>query len=53
MRGSGRILVGLLIVFGSVGGLDNAADSELMLLTGLAGLGMLLMVSGIKAMKDI
>ncbi len=53
MRGTIRIFVGLLVVFGAVGGLDNASDSDLLLLAGIASAGMLLMFSGVKAMKEI
>jgi hypothetical protein len=53
MRGTIRILVGLLVVFGTVGGIDNSTDSELLLLVGIASVGMLLMFSGVKAMKEL
>ena len=53
MRGSIRLIVGFLVVFGAVGGLDNATDSELFLIAGFAAIGMLLMLSGVKAMKEI
>ena len=53
MRGTIRTLVGFFIVFGSVGGIDNASDSELFLLAGIASVGMMLMLSGVKAMKEI
>jgi len=53
MRGTLRTLVGFVIVFGAVGGIDNASDSELLLLAGIASVGMLLMFSGVKAMKEI
>jgi hypothetical protein len=53
MRGSIRLIVGFLVVFGAVGGIDNASDSELMLLAGVASAGMLLMLSGLKASKEV
>jgi len=53
MRGSIRVLVGLLVVFGAVGGIDNASDSDLFLCAGIAAVGMLLMASGVKAMKEL
>ena len=53
MRGSIRLIVGLLVVFGAVGGIDNASDSDLFLLCGIASAGMLLMLSGLKASKEI
>ena len=53
MRGSIRLIFGFLVVFGAVGGLDNATDSELFLIAGFAAIGMMLMLSGVKAMKEI
>jgi len=53
MRGTLRTLIGFVIVFGAVGGIDNSTDSELLLLVGIASAGMLLMFSGVKAMKEI
>jgi len=53
MRGTLRTLIGFVIVFGCVGGIDNATDSELLLLAGIAAIGMMLMFSGVKAMKEI
>lgn len=53
MRGSIRLIVGFLVVFGAVGGIDNASDSDLMLLAGVASAGMLLMLSGLKASKEV
>jgi hypothetical protein len=52
MRGSIRTVVGFLIVFGAVGGLDNAADSELFLLAAIASVGMMIMFSGVKGLKS-
>ena len=51
MKGSIRAFVGLFIVFGAVGGIDNAADGELLLGISLAVLGLLLMYSGVRAMN--
>ena len=53
MKGSIRLVVGFLIVFGAVGGMDNSTDSELFMLTGIASVGLLIMLSGVKAMKEI
>ena len=53
MRGSIRMFVGFMLVFGSVGGMDSSTDSELLMLAGIASAGMLLMLSGVKAMKEI
>ena len=51
MRGSIRAFVGLFIVFGAVGGMDNAVDGDLLLVTSVAVLGLLLMYSGVRAMN--
>jgi hypothetical protein len=53
MRGTIRTVLGFFIVFGCVGGIDNATDSELLLLAGITAIGMLLMLSGVKAMKEL
>ena len=52
MKGSIRMVVGLLIVFGAVGGLDVPENNEL-LCAGLAIAGLLIMASGINAMKKV
>ena len=51
MRGSIRAFVGLFIVFGAVGGMDNAADGDLLLSTTLAVVGLFIMYSGVRAMN--
>ena len=51
MRGSIRMVVGLLIVFGAVGGLD--AGSDVLTCTALAVVGLLSMYSGVKAMEKV
>ena len=53
MKGSIRVFVGLLIVFGVAGGIDTATDSQLLTLivVGAAGLGF--MASGTKAMNRV
>lgn len=51
MKGSIRAITGLLIAFGAVGGMDNSTDSQLVLLVGIAAVGLALMASGVKAMK--
>jgi hypothetical protein len=53
MRGSIRTLVGLFIVLGSAGGLDNATDSQLPFVIAFAALGLFMMYSGTKAMKEL
>lgn len=52
MKGTIRAIIGLLVVFGSVGGMDNAVDTQLytvLLPIALVGLG--LMYSGVSAMS--
>ena len=51
MRGSIRFIVGLVLVMGAAGGLDNATDSQLLPLLGIAALGLFSMYSATKAMK--
>ena len=51
MRGSIRAFVGFLIVFGCVGGMDNATDSQLLVATLGAVLGLCVMYSGVSAMN--
>ena len=51
MRGSIRAFVGLIVVFGAVGGIDNATDGELFITTLLAVLGLAVMYSGVRAMN--
>jgi len=43
-----RVIVGLLIVFGAVGGMDNATDSELLPLLALAVVGLISMYYGVR-----
>ena len=47
-----RFIVGLLLVFGAVGGMDNATDVELYPLFGLALIGLALMHFGIEKIKQ-
>ena len=44
-----RFVLGLLIVFGAVGGLENDPDASLLVLTTIAIIGLLLMHSGAHA----
>lgn len=41
-----RFILGLLLVMGVAGGIDNATDMELVYLLGIAGIGFLLMYFG-------
>jgi hypothetical protein len=52
MKGSIRVVVGFLITFGAVGGLDNAADSQLLGLLVLAIGGLIILTSGVLAVKS-
>ena len=47
-----RFIVGFLVVFGAVGGMDNATDGELFPLFGLALVGVALMYFGTEKMKQ-
>jgi len=51
MKGSIRAITGLIITLGAAGGLDSASDNQLLLVTSVALLGCLLMLSGVSAMK--
>jgi hypothetical protein len=44
-----RIVIGFLLVLGSVGGMDNSPDSDMLPLLVLSGIGLLLMYFGSKA----
>jgi hypothetical protein len=50
MRGSIRALVGFLLVFGAVGGMDTP-DESLATLMAIAVLGLAIMWSGVDAMR--
>lgn len=52
MQGSIRMALGFLIVFGSVGGMDNATDGQLFALVPMAAVGLAFMLSGLEAMKS-
>lgn len=52
MKGSIRLAVGFLIVFSSVGGMENNPDASLLTLISVAVVGLLLMFSGTKAMNN-
>lgn len=52
MKGSIRLVVGFLIVFGAVGGLDNPENPVLAGIA-LAVVGLGLMYSGVKAMERV
>ena len=48
-----RFIVGFLIVFGAVGGMDNATDGELLPLLGITAIGLALMYFGSEKMKQL
>jgi hypothetical protein len=52
MRGSIRMLVGFLIVFGAVGSIEVDPNANLMVEMILAGAGLALLFSGVNAMKE-
>jgi hypothetical protein len=51
MKGSIRAILGLLVVFAAVGGIDNATDSQLLVESLIAVLGLAIMYSGVSAMN--
>lgn len=48
-----RIVIGFLLVFGAVGGMDNGTDSQLPYLISLAVIGLLLMHFGVRKMEKL
>lgn len=53
MRGSIRMIGGLVITMAAAGGIDNATDLQLVGCVMIAALGLLTMLSGIEASKKI
>lgn len=51
MRGSIRTFIGLIVVFGAVGGIDNATDAQLPVVLLFAVAGLAVMYSGVRAMN--
>lgn len=51
MKGSIRFLVGFLVVFGAVGTLDFDPSANVLVQTGIAIVGIVIMYSGVRAMK--
>jgi hypothetical protein len=51
MRGSIRMFVGLIVVMGAGGGMDNATDAQLLPVLAIALTGLAIMYSGVSAMK--
>lgn len=52
MKGSIRFVVGLLVVFGAVGGMETGTDAQLPLQLAVTALGLFSMYSASKAMKN-
>jgi hypothetical protein len=52
MPGTIRVIVGLLATMACVGGMDTATDSQLLVLVLVAGLAVLTMYSGVRAMQQ-
>jgi len=52
MRGSIRIIVSIIVLFGVAGGIDTASDSQLLILLGIAVAALGIMYSGIIASKS-
>jgi hypothetical protein len=52
MKGSIRFIVGLILVFGAVGGMDHGTDAELPYQLLIAAVGLFSMYSATKAMKN-
>jgi|LauGreDrversion4_2_1035121.scaffolds.fasta_scaffold1206856_2 hypothetical protein len=47
-----RFIVGLLVVFGCVGGMDTAGDEDLLILVGMTIAGLVLMYAGTRNMQE-
>jgi len=43
-----RVIVGFILVFGAVGGMDNATDAQLLPLVAIAALGLVSMFFGMQ-----
>jgi len=52
MRGSIRMLVGFLIVFGAVGTIEVNPDANLLVQMIVAGAGLAIMFTGVSAMRE-
>ena len=51
MKGTIRVVVGMVIAMGSVGGIDTATDNKLVVLCVIAAVGIAIMYSGVQAMR--
>jgi len=52
MRGSIRVVAGLIVTMAAVGGIDRATDGQLLPCIAVALLGLLCMFSGTNAMQN-
>ena len=52
MKGSIRLVIGFLLVFGAVGGMETGTDAQLPAQLAVAALGLFSMYSATKAMKS-
>jgi len=53
MRGSIRMIVGLVITMAAAGGLDNATDAQLLPCIAIACIGLALMTNGVTANQRV
>ena len=51
MKGSIRVIAGLLVAFGAAGAIDTATNAQLLPIIAVAALGLATMASGVSAMK--
>jgi hypothetical protein len=51
MKGSIRVIGGLIVTIAAAGGVDNATDAQLPIVILIAAIGLGIMYSGVKAMK--
>ena len=52
MKGTIRFVVGFLLVFGAVGGMETGTDAQLPMQLGLALVGLLLLASAASTLKQ-
>ena len=53
MRGSIRMIVGLIVTMGAAGGLDTATNAQLIPCIAIACVGLAMMASGVSASKAL
>ena len=52
MKGSIRVIFGLILTLGAVGGMENGTDAQLPLQLAIAAVGLLSMYSGARSIKE-